>query len=109
MSEVGHGDVLGVELGVEGHVVLSDLSEILIVDLVLGTGLGKVVSEGVVGVLKVGNGVGLSVEVDRCVVELDPRSIKLSVQIADGRVQTVGLVNKSDVGLFELTALSLEG
>lgn len=107
LSQVGDGNVLSIELGVEVHVVLSDLGEVLLEDLSLGSGLGEVVIEDVVGILESGDGVGLGIQTDGHVVELVSCSVKLEVKIGDSGIETIGLVNQSNIGLLNLADMSL--
>jgi hypothetical protein len=107
LSQVGDGNVLSIELGVEVHVVLSDLGEVLLEDLSLGSGLGEVVTEDVVGILESGDGVGLGIQTDGHVVELVSCSVKLEVEIGDSGIETIGLVNQSNIGLLNLADMSL--
>lgn len=109
LSEVGDSNMFSIELIVQSDIVRSDMGEILFSDLVLCDGLSEGVVQSVVGVFEVGNGVGLGVEVDLGVIKFNSSTIKLGIHLHNSGVEAVVLVNKSDVGLFELRKLGLAG
>lgn len=109
LPEVGDSYVLSIELVVERDIVGGDVSKVLLSDLVLGVGLGQGIVESVVGILKVGNSIGLGIEVHIGVVKFDSGTVELSVKLNSGGIEAVILVNKGNVGLLKLGELSLGG